>query len=172
MWFVFSACLALAGCASIPISTALRLSTLSPRELAQVDPAQVRVRLAVPAGFAVDVPGSRLTLALEGKGGKQRGDMSLALLETTRGTRSTGLFSADMPVTTSTLRLSPEGVRQLRELQAFVLKHDPDSFEFSVHAPFSKVPANARDVTFWADLKLSNKDAYMTLIDGARIPLE
>ena len=35
-----------------------------PRELAQVDPGQVRVRVSVPVGYELNIRGSRLTLAL------------------------------------------------------------------------------------------------------------
>ncbi|MEN1973470.1 hypothetical protein WCE34_14265, partial [Luteimonas sp. MJ204] len=44
------------GCASIPFSTALSLSSMSPRALAQIDPAQVRVKISVPIDFEIDVP--------------------------------------------------------------------------------------------------------------------
>ena len=44
------ACFGMAGCASIPLSTAVRLSSMSPATLAQVDPSQVRVYFQAPPG--------------------------------------------------------------------------------------------------------------------------
>ncbi|MGN0861763.1 MAG: hypothetical protein ACI4N1_00395 [Stenotrophomonas koreensis] len=56
------ATLGMAGCASIPLSTALRLSSISPATLAQVDPSQMRVRIALPKGVELDVASARLNL--------------------------------------------------------------------------------------------------------------
>ncbi|WP_369978074.1 hypothetical protein [Xanthomonas bundabergensis] len=164
--------MALAGCASIPLSTALSLASLSPRMLAQTDPAQVRVRLSVPEGYEVDVPAARLTLRLEGASGNKSASMGLSLLGTSRETRSGGLFRSDVPVSTYVLALNPEGVRQLKELQRFVLAGDPSTFLFGVKAPFAKMPPQAREMTFWADLKLSLAEPYKPLIDGARLRFE
>jgi hypothetical protein len=67
------------------------------------------------------------------------------------------------------LALSADGVRRLQLLQKSLLSVGHGKFEFSVSAPFSKTPPKAEQVTFWADLRLSNKDTYMPLIDGAKI---
>ena len=158
-----------AGCASIPLSTALSLSSISPRTLAQIDPGQVRVRLSVPTDYEINIPKSRLNLALTTPTGTSTGEMKLSLLGVTKESRSGGLFKADIPVSTYLLMLSPDGSRQLQELQRRILTNDPTGYEFSVNAPFSKVPANPIEVTFWADLKLSPKDPFMPLIDGAKI---
>lgn len=163
---------ALTGCASIPLSTALSLSSLSPRTLAQTDPAQVRVRLSVPEGYEVDIPAARLTLRLEGASGIKSASMGLSLLGTSRETRSGGLFRSDVPVSTYVLALNPDGVRELKELQRFVLAGDPSKFLFGVQAPFARMPPRAREVTFWADMKLSLAEPYKPLIDGARLRFE
>jgi hypothetical protein len=157
------------GCASIPLSTALSLSSLSPRTLAQIDPAQVRVRFSVPTDYEINIPESRLNLALTPSSGTRSGAMKLSLLGVTKESRPGGLFKADIPVSTYLLALSPEGSRQLQELQRRILANDPTGYEFSVSAPFSKVPANPVEVTFWADLKLSPTEPFMPLIDGAKI---
>jgi len=51
-------------------------------------------------------------------------------------------------------------VRQLKELQRFVLAGDPSTFLFGVQAPFAKMPTQAREVTFWADVKFSLAEPY------------
>ncbi|WP_242164952.1 hypothetical protein [Lysobacter sp. M15] len=164
-----AAALALPGCASIPLSTAIRLSSLKPRALTQIDPGEVRVRVSVPAGFHLNMDASRLTLSLKAPNGRsQRHEMTLSLLQTARETRSAGLFSRDMAVSTYTLALSPSGASRLRSAQQFVLAENPDNFEFGVYAPLAKMPAGAREITFWADLRLSSKEQYMPLIDGAK----
>lgn len=160
------------ACASIPLSTALGLSSMSPRALAQLDPAQVLVRISVPEGFEIDVPGSHLRLSLTAPSGTHSVDMDLALLGLSEGSRSTGLFGSDISVSTYLLALGPDGVHQLQQLQRKVLVGDAKSFEFSVTAQFSKVPRNPTRVTLWTDLKLSSSGPFMRLMDGATIEFE
>ncbi len=170
--FIAGVCLlALSACASIPLSTALRLSTLDEKTLHQLDPAGVGVRVSVPRGNVVDVSGTRLKLELHPQGEPALvADMQLRLLGTAEGKRSTGLFSADVPVTTYERVLTPDGVRQLRELQAQMLKAaGPVKFNFSVDISFSKFAPGIQEMTFWSDLKLRSTDAYMPLIDGAKL---
>lgn len=142
---------------------------MSPQTLAQIDPAQVRVKLSVPAGFALDVAASRLTLKLAGPAGTRTGAMALALLNVTHGVRSGGWFGHDVPVTTYRLALNRAGVEQFRELQQFLLTSHPETFEFSVKAPFAETPRDVTSVEFWADLKLRRDEPFLPLVDGARI---
>ena len=160
------------GCASIPLSTALSLSSMSPRALAQIDPAQVRVKISVPVDFEINVPESHLGLSLTTSSGTSTAAMKLSLIGVTKESRSGGLFRAEVPVSTYLLALNSDGARQLQVLQRQVLLHDPTGFEFSVGAPFSKVPANPSEVTLWADLKLSATEPFMRLINGAKIKFE
>ena len=163
--------LCLCGCASIPLGTAVRLSSLTPGALAQIEPSQVQVKLSVPEGYEVDLAASHLTLALSGPSGSRSGRMGLAVLGVSHGVRPGGWFSPDIPVTTYSMALSAEGARTLRGLQAFVLSGKPDHFTLGVDAPFSKLPPSAREVTFWADLKLFPAEPFMPLVDGARIQI-
>ena len=98
--------------------------------------------------------------------------MPLSLLLKSSGKRPGDLFSSDVSVNTYDLALSPEGTRSLQVLQQSLLATKNGRFEFSVTAPFSKTPPNADYVKFWADLKLSNKEAYLPLINGAKIKFE
>ena len=160
------------GCASIPLSTALSLSSMSPRALSQIDPTQVRVKISVPADFKIDVPKSHLGLSLTTSSGTRKAAMKLSLLGVTEELRSGGVFKADIPVSTYLLALSSDGAHQLQLLQRQVLVQDPTGFEFSVGAPFSEVPTNPTEVTLWADLKLSSTEPFMRLINGAKIKFE
>lgn len=167
--FLLAAALLLAGCASIPLSTAIRLSSLEPRTLAQVDPAQVRVRVSIPVGYELNVDTTRLTLALSAPSGRKESGMNLRLLRMARETRSAGWFTPDVPVSTYELALTPDGARELRSMQQFVLAENPNKFEFGVSAPLARTPDNPREMAFWADLKLSAQEQYVPLINGARL---
>ena len=170
---LMAAMLVLAGCASIPLSTAMKLSSLKPRTLAQLDPADVRVRVSLPVGFELNVPKSRLTVSLAATDGpSRRSELGLSLLQTARDTRSPGWFSADVPVSTYVLALSPEGVREMRAMQQFALARNPNEFELGINVPLAKTPDNPRDMTFWADVKLRRDESWMRLIDGATLKFE
>jgi hypothetical protein len=170
---LLAASILIGGCASIPLSTAVRLSKLDTRSLAQIDPDEVRVRLSVPVGYELDLAKSRLTFVLtETSGESHSAEMTLKRLQTTHESRPGGWFSADVPVSTHLLALSADGVRQLREIQRIALSDQVRDFQFSVQSQFSRIPDDAQALTFWADLKLSPQEPFMPLIDGAKIKLE
>ena len=157
------------GCASIPLSTAVRLSSMSPATLAQVDPSQVRVRIALPQGVELDVASARLNLEVSSDGRSPREALPLVLINTTKETRSPGLFRSDMPVVVYQLRLDETGQQSLRRLRQELIRAGKKTIAMSVDAPFSGLPNGTREVTFWVDTKLSLADAWMPLIDGATV---
>lgn len=162
-----------AGCASIPISTMLKLSSLDQQDLVQIDPAGVRVRVAVPTGFELDIPETQLTLDLLNEAGKRdKGVFDLSLLRKHAAERSGGLFRADIPVTVYDLALTPAAVTRFRQSQRFALESGIKEINFAVSSKFASIPEDARSVRFWADLRLRASDSYMTLIDGAEIKFE
>lgn len=161
--------LGMVGCASVPVSTVLRLSSLSPAALAQADPAQVRVRMALPHGVELDVAGARLNLDVSTGGYSQREALPLVLINKETDTRSTGIFRSDMPVVVYQLRLDEVGQQSLRRLRQELMRPGNKTIAMSVDAPFSGLPIGTREVTFWVDTKLSLGDAWMPLIDGARV---
>lgn len=162
----------LCACASIPLTTAMRLSSLDEKTLVQLQPGDVRVRLAVPRGNEVDVERVRLTLDVRAEHAPAAvADMRMRLLGVRNGQRSAGMFRADIPVVIYELALAPEGASQLRALQRNVmaLKSSKTRFEFSVNTPFSKMVPDQREMQFWVDLKLRETDDYLPLIDGAKV---
>ena len=172
-FLVFALALVLSGCASIPLSTAWRMSKFTPATLAQLDPAQVRVKVSVPEGFEVDLAATELTVELSDDTGPDLSErLSLTSLQTLRETRPAGIFSADVPVTSHVLALSPDGVRQLREVQQRFLSGASGSYTFGVQARFAQVPQDVREITFWADLKLALDEPFFPLIDGATIKVD
>ena len=163
----------LAGCASIPLSTMARMSSFDERSLIQLDPAQIRVRVAVPVGFEVDIEKTKLEIDLHDEAGNKRhGEFALSRLATTRSQRPGGFLRADVAANQYDLALTPESMKRLRELQAYAASHALKSYEMRVGAELGKVPEDAKALRFWADVKLSDRDAYMTLFDGAEIVLK
>lgn len=160
----------LCGCASIPLSTALRFSSWSVERFAQVDPAQVRVRLSVDRGYRFDIPQSRLQVSMtDSRGAPHVALLPLSQLRTFQEQRSRGWLSRDVDVETSLLSLSPEGAARLRELQRRLLEGKPQSFEITVTGKLAELPSAPRKITFWADLRLADGEPFVPLIDGADI---
>ena len=165
--------LLVAGCASIPLSTMLRLSQLDQQTLVQLDPAQIRVRVAVPAGFEINVAETRLSLDLDASAaGHNKSSFDLSTLRESGGTRSGGLFRSDIEVKVYDLALTRDAITRFRKTQQFALANEISEVNFSVTSKMASMPEDARSIRFWIDLRLRQADSYMTLIDGAEVEFE
>ena len=163
----------LAGCASIPLSTALRLSSLDAEDVAGIDPSGLVLQVSLPTGFELDVAGTRLGLSLEDKAGAtRRAQMGLVLRQQVSASRPGGFFADDIPVQTYVLALSDEGANQLANVQRSLRTSEPASLQFTVEAPLSRTPADAKSMTFWADLRLAPGEPWLRLVDAATIRFE
>lgn len=170
--FILLCLLLLSACASIPLSTALRLSSLDERALVQLDPAGIRVKVAIPRGNILNPEATRLTLQLQPEGQAARvATMPLRLMGSTQGERSPGVLSRNIAVTTYELALTAEGASQLRSLQREVLnsRADRGKVELSVNTSFSEFAPGTKEMLFWVDVKLRSNDAYLTLFDAAKL---
>ena len=169
--FALAACATiLAACASVPLATAIHLASMDQRTLAELDPSQVRVRLAVPVGFDWNVPQTRLVLEFSDSSGKRElHEFHLVLLQRTAGTRPGGHFRRDIPVTITELALDPLSIQQLRTVQQSVRNRKLKDFRFSVSWQFAAIPEGIRSIRFWVDLRLRATEDYMRLVDGAEI---
>ncbi|WP_140909519.1 hypothetical protein [Cognatiluteimonas lumbrici] len=164
--------LLLAGCASIPLSTALRFANWDARDLARVDPAQVRVRVSVDEGIGIDVDGTRLGMSLiDDAGVVHAAELPLTLLASRSGTRPGGWFRSDIPVDTVVLALTPDGADKLVGMRQLVLSGQPREFSLKVWAKLAEVPPETRAVRFWADVRLGEDEPYVTVIDGAELEM-
>ncbi|MGX5913767.1 hypothetical protein ACR0ST_03450 [Aliidiomarina sp. Khilg15.8] len=145
---------------------------MDPQEqLASTNPDNVRVRIAMPQGFEPDLERTQLKLEFRSEDDETyTADMSLSLHHTAEEVRSTGFFGSDMAVTSYELGLSPEGTKQMRDLQPYLLSEGKISF--SVNAPFGATPEEAEEVYFWIDVKLSADEPYLQLIDAARVKFD
>lgn len=172
LWLVAALAL-LAGCASIPLSTALRLSSLDAEDVAGINPSGVVVQVSLPKGFELDVAGTRLGLTLEDEAGATRtAQMGLVLRQQVSGSRPGGFFAGDIPVQTYVMALSDEGANQLANVQRSLRINEPSSLQFTVEAPLSRTPADAESMTFWTDLRLAPGEPWLHLVDAATIRFE
>jgi hypothetical protein len=164
----------LAGCAAMPLSSMLQLAAMGRDGLERVDPGQVWVRLSVSQGFEIDVSRARLRLSVTVPSGASRDvDLSLELIERSRLERSNGLLRSATLQPTYLLRLTPQSAMELTALrQSLAGRERGMRRSFSISAPFSSRPAQAKSVTFWADLKLSADGSWIALLDAAELKLK
>jgi hypothetical protein len=171
--FIAAVTVIVTACMAIPLTTAIRLSSIGNQSLVALDPQQVRTRVAVPFGFALDVEQTQLSVDVSRVAGKwENHEYRLQLLSKTNGVHSGGLFHPNYPVVVYELALDSASVKDLRELQkVFQLGKDP-GLNVSVNVNLASMPDNAESVRFWVDLKLRESDAFMVLFDGAEIQLK
>lgn len=159
------------SCASIPVSTMMRMSSFDEARLASLDPAAIRVRVATPEGIAVDTDAIELGAVLGIDGKQTQEDFGLTELVRASGSRSIGFFSGDVPVVEHEFALTAESVQRFASLQREILSAPAGSFEFKVNAPLSEMPPGTKSIRFWIDLKLESDSPYMVLFDGAEVPM-
>jgi hypothetical protein len=157
----------LTGCASVPLSTMLRMSTMNQQTLLELDPQQIRARVAVYGGFEIDPKSTQLSLDIADEAGRRESrSYTFSLVSKTNETRPGGMFHSDYPVVAYAFALNSESVEDLRRLQkAFAHSKNP-SLDFNVQ---TIAPGYYKAVRFWIDLKLKESEHYMTIVDGAEI---
>jgi hypothetical protein len=117
---------------------------------------------------------ARLRLSVTAPSGASRDlELSLELLERSRLERSNGLLRPATPQPTYLLRLTPQSATELTALrQSLAARERGMRHTFSISAPFSSRPAQAKSVTFWADLKLSADGSWIALLDAAELKIK
>ena len=161
----------LAGCTAVPVATMVRLGGFDEKQLATLDPAVMRVRVAAPPGFVIDPGQTRLAVRLRSGEDKRTEEFELAATLHRDGRRPGGPFAPDIPVKETTLRLTPASQNAFRRMQAFVLGRVADQVDLEVHVGLEKAPPGATELTVWIDVMMSPGEGYVPLVDGGRIEL-
>lgn len=160
------------GCASVPLSTMMRMSRFNERDFARLDPDVIRVKVTLPDGFALDARRSALGVKVASAAGLHESAFELEQ-ESLQPTRvSDGLLSRSVPATASTLRLAPPSKDKFRTLQTFIGRAPADEIEIRVMPRLASWPPQAQTGKVWIDLLLSSAQGWFTLLDGAPIPLD
>lgn len=164
------ACLVLSSCASIPLTTALRLSSFSEQQFAGLRPEEVGIKIRLPQGFELDVSKSRLAIEVASNAGVHNAafDLEQTGMRTVR--LPGGLFSSQ-PGVEYELRLPVASRNRFHELQAFVVKAKVEDIGVRVMPKLAARPEGARSVEVWIDLRLKQAEGYLPLVDAATISL-
>ena len=171
MLALLALCVILSSCASVPLSTALRMSSFSEEKFVGLRPEEIGIKLRFPQGFELDVANSRLAIEVASNAGVHSAAFHLEQTGLRAARLPTGLFSAPQPGVEYELRLPAASQSEFRDLQAFVQRAKLDDIAIRVMPKLASRPDGADAVTVWIDLRLEREQGYFALVDAASIPL-
>ena len=167
---IFIACLALAGCASIPLGTLWKLRGFDENTLVQLEPSDLRAALSLAPAVAVQPESVKLSLELSrDNAGPERHAFGLE--------PATGPGPLDSERRYSLWRLDDAGIRALASVQRSLRAaqaSDTDAYSgatFSVNfqPDFQGDPPEALQVS--VQLLLAPEDGWLLLLDEAELPI-
>lgn len=159
------------GCASVPLSTALRMASFSEQRFASVRPEEIGIKIRFPQGFGLDVANSRLAIEVASNAGIHDAAFQLEQTGLQSVLLSTGLFSSSRPGVEYELRLPAASQVEFRDLQAFVQRAKIEDIAIRVMPKLAARPDGAGSVDVWIDLRLEQDEGYFPLVDAASISL-
>ena len=163
--------LSLQGCASVPLSTMVRMSSFSERDFSGLSADEVGVKIRIPRGFGLDVANSWLGIEVASKAGIHDARFELVQVKSQVIALPGGFFSGPTPGMEYELRLSNASAGAFRDLQEFVSRGKAEDINIRVVPKLSSSPEAATSIAVWIDLRLSEREGYFPLVDGTSIPL-
>ncbi len=160
-----------AGCASIPLSTMLRMRTFDEAKFAALDPDELRVRVTLSQGFVLDPGRCAVNVNVQSKKRSYREGFTLTEESVAASTVSTSLFASAKPARAWVLRLADSSKPKFRDLQPMIGTGPTDAIDLDVHVAVPVRPQGATSARTRVGLRLSEADGWFTLIDGAELPL-
>jgi hypothetical protein len=164
--------LSLQGCASVPLSTMVRMGSFSERDFSGLSADEVGVKIRIPRGFGLDVANSWLGIEVTSKAGIHDARFELDQANSQVVELPGGFFSGPKPGTEYELHLSNSSAGAFRDLQEFVSQGKAQDINIRVVPKLSYSPEGATSIVVWIDLRLSEREGYFPLVDGTSIPLE
>jgi ABC-type uncharacterized transport system auxiliary subunit len=171
-WLIMLAlCLMLASCASVPLSTLVRMSSFSQEKFVRLRPEDVGIKIRFAEGFGLDVANSRLAIEVASNSGAHSAAFDLEQTELRPVQLQAGLFSSPQPGVEYEFRLSEESKSQFRQLQAFVARAKVEDIAIRVMPKLGDKPEGVASVVVWIDLRLTPQEGYFALVKAAEISL-
>jgi len=165
-------CLSVQACASVPLATMVRMSSFDARDFSGLIAGEVGVRIRIPRGFGLDAANSWLGVEVTSTAGVHNARFQLDQVKLQVAALPGGFFSGPKPGMEYELRLSDSSAGAFRDLQEFVSRGKAEDINIRVVPKLSSSPEGATSVAVWIDLRLSGKEGYFPLVDGASIPLQ
>jgi hypothetical protein len=161
----------LAGCASVPLATMVRMSRFNEKDFAALDANVIRARVFVDQGFEIDPDRSELTVELDSGDRSQMRRFGLTQERGYADVQPHGLLTAGRTRQVYILRLSEVDQRQFEALQAFVKPQKVDFVKLNVEVGLKSVPAGATALQLSLDLLLNADQGYLPLLEDASLPI-
>jgi hypothetical protein len=164
-------CLSPWGCASVPISTLVRMSAFDERDFSKLEAEELRVKIKLPKGFELNVEQSWLGIEISSAAGVHDATFQLDEESVHGVPLPGGFFSSPSTGTEYVMRLSATSAGEFRDLQAFMTRARAEDINIKVVPKLSSYPEDATSVKVWISLLLSPTQGYFALLDGATISL-
>ena len=174
---LLSALLLFSGCASIPFSTMATFSQFDENTLTTLNPNQMLVKVSVGNDYSLEPDSTKLQLNVQPSNVNRSTEAAfgLELLSKVTEKRATGLFSADMEVTTYQFKIDQTGIDALKKLQSQLKTAGlVGDFSFSVETNFDAKDATEikDEIWLWIDIQLSEQQGYIPLFDAAKMEVK
>ncbi len=169
--------LLLSGCASIPFATMAKLSQYDGQSIVQLAPEQMLVKVSVGNSYSLKPNSTRLQLSFQPDHSNKKTEAALSLkqLSQVQEKRSVGFFRSELDVMTYEFAIDQAGAETLKQMQQqFIKAGHKGAVSFTVETGFDhKNNADIKkDILLWVDLKLFEKEDYISLIDAAALKVE
>ena len=161
----------LASCASVPLSTVMRMAPFSEEKFIGLRPDDIGIRIRFSDGFELDVANSRLAIEVASSAGVHDAQFDLEQTGMQPVRLSSGLFSRPQPGVEYDLQLSSGSKTRFHDLQAFVARAKVQDIGVRVMPKLASKPDGATSVLVWIDLRLTREQGYFALLEAASISL-
>lgn len=161
------------ACAYVPLSTLAKLYSFDERDFASIHPEQIRIRIAVPPGFEVSIPDSRMDVRVESAG--QRRASEFTLTDQARPGEAGGIVLGERQTQDGkiyTVRLSDESVEEFVRLQKSLSGQRVEASKIDISAVLARAPCDAREVIGNVDLSPAPTDGFIPIVDRARVAID
>ncbi|GAA5215472.1 hypothetical protein ACFSJ3_11505 [Corallincola platygyrae] len=159
------------GCASVPLSTMVKMSQFGPEQFVELDGNALRAKVTVEEAVGLKPEQTRLAVTIASPQGEFTKEFDFKLVSETPVIEKR-LFRDPLYWRDYELKLSQQGYQTFQEFQQLV-KADPqlDSLSLSVGARLKNPPPEGEVVTLSIALKLYEQEDYMPLFDKAEVKM-
>jgi hypothetical protein len=171
-------CLGLCSCMSVPLGTMARMSRFGPKDIAAMDPNEIRLKIQVPANIVINVEKTIFAIAVSITEPVQEQTTYRFPMELVRRQHETTGWIYKEQKTNFILRMTPEGVSDFAKLQKNnhrQMGFGHGSITVSAYTDFyekEKASTPPATINLSIFLKLGKNEDFMTLIDDAALPFE
>lgn len=160
--------LLLAGCASVPLATKMKLAGFDHQDFFLLAPEEIRVKASINSSLKLDlVTATQLSAMLESNQGPLAFNFPLEKIKIEKIPAIEGFFSDTPAFDVYYLKLTPEGIADFKQFQQQGHSGGPRRAGFSAGLSTDhKVDLPDEDIYLSIGLKLSDSQDYFPLIDN------